>query len=209
MSAGLSLQPLRSPYTLINGSGASQFGSTRFGSTQFAASMTLPQTAPAAPSQTHSSQIKKPITYARLEDLRHELQQKPILDARSFTMDQVMAPRSFRESSFTRVTAPLLPKTGVRFIDQLNWKVSDLLRLTKDSLFDFPKAALKGGIYGAIGGFIVGAVSNILFVNRRLDFWTGLVGCLGLIGGAAIGAGITLTRECFSKLGEIRKIARS
>jgi hypothetical protein len=166
--------------------------------------MATPQPTPAS-----GSQIKRPITYANIVDLRRELQAKPILDARSFTMDQVMAPRSFRERSFNQVTAPLLPKTGVRVIDQMNWKISDLLRLTKDSLFDFPMAAIKGGTYGAIGGFIVGAVSNILFVNRRLDLWTGLVGCLGLMGGAAIGAGITLTRECFSKLGDIRKIAQS
>lgn len=174
-------------------------------SARFASTVALPQPA----SQATPSPIRKPIVYARIEDIRKELQENPILDSRSFTLEQVNGPRAFRESSFNRVTAPLLPKTGVRFIDQLNWKISDLLRLTKDSLFDFPKAALKGGTYGAIGGFIVGAVSNILFVNRRLDFWTGLVGCLGLIGGAGIGAGITLTRECFSKLGEIRKIAQS
>ncbi|MBY0403133.1 MAG: hypothetical protein K2X66_04485, partial [Cyanobacteria bacterium] len=68
--------------------------------------------------------IQKPSAFAQLEQLKRELAVKPVHGARSFDLDQVRYKKLDRGESFTRVTSPILPKTGVGVIDSLNWKVS-------------------------------------------------------------------------------------
>jgi hypothetical protein len=149
--------------------------------------------------------IQKPSAFAQLEQLKRELAVKPVHGARSFDLDQVRYKKLDKGASFTRVTSPILPKTGVITIDSLNWKVSDLLRLTKNSIIDFPKAAIKGGFYGAIGGALVGLI-NFAAVTRKVNFWTVGIGTCAVFAGAMVGAGFKVAQECWQKLKEFKNI---
>lgn len=150
--------------------------------------------------------IEKPATYTQFDVLKRELTKQPLHTARSFELAQVRGSMRVRQDSFSRVTSPIFPKTGVRFIDSVNWKISDMLRLGKESLLDFPKAIVKGGFYGALGGAIVGFVNYARHLHLKPDPWSVGVAACAVIAGGFIGAGIRFTNECWVKFRQFKNI---
>jgi hypothetical protein len=149
--------------------------------------------------------LEKPAAFSQFEALKQELREHPVHGARSFNLDQVRAKR-FQQDSFSRVNAPLLPKTGVPVVDRVNWTVSDLVRLGRDSIIDFPKAAVKGALYGGIGGFLTALCFRFAMMGKLSGWKANCVSAAVVMMGAMLGSGIKLTTECWSKVKDVKRI---
>jgi hypothetical protein len=137
------------------------------------------------------------------ETLAKALKKQPVHGARSFVMADVRNIRPGKggrgKDSFTRVTSPLLPKTGIGVVDNLNWRVSEVLRLGKSTLFDLPKAAFKGGLYGGIAGGVLSLAT--CYYTRNISY---LAMAAFTLGGAALGSAARTGQELYSKFRALR-----
>lgn len=148
--------------------------------------------------------LEKPVTFSNFEALKRELSTHPVHGARSFDLSEVKGTGGMVGDSFKRVTTPIFPKTGVKVLDTINWKVSDLMRLSRNSVVDFPKAAIQGGFYGSLGGSIVALL--IAGITRKLNGGTFFFGALSVVAGGMMGAGLKVVHEGWSKLKELKSI---
>ncbi len=134
-------------------------------------------------------------TYRQLLD---QLQQKPAHVATSFDLKEG---RSMGKRGFSLKSPLHVPRTGIQPVDSFIGKTNSLFDLTTSTVVDVPKAAIKGGIYGTVGGGLAGLVAWPLL--RLSKAWAaGTI--IGLaLGGGLMGSVMNTAREVLSKVRQL------
>lgn len=127
-----------------------------------------------------------------------QLQKKPAHVATSFELKEA---RGMGKQRFSLKSPLHVPQTGIQPVDSFIGKTNSLFDLTTSTVVDVPKAAIKGGIYGTVGGGLAGLVAWP--VLRLSKTWAaGTIIGLALAGGL-MGSVMNTAREVLAKVRQL------
>ncbi len=145
-----------------------------------------------------------------LASIQQSLQRQPLNASRSFKLDKSVYGLHDGAPILRSKQEALLPRTGIQTIDRANEQVTSLTQFGKSAVGTTITSSLKGSLYGAICGLVIGALSQR---NNLLQVFQGKVPkvfvfiCGGLaLAGSGIGGFLGFMQSVRKNISEGRKL---